>query len=152
MGKVYDEINTFRKKYPGTVAWRLKRHCEVVEQHLDDDEVIEYAFTAQKNDNPLDFTNTNAIVLTNKRMMMGCKRLVFGYFLTSITPDLYNDMEVVAGIIWGKLIIDTVKETIVLSDLDKDALPELQNKITDYMAEGKEKINSNNNSKDVTSI
>src|SRR5574344_1115667 len=137
MNENYKKVMAFKKKYPMTVAWRLKKHCEVLAMHLDPDEKILYAFTGQKNDNPLDFTNTNAIVLTDRRLIMACKRLVFGYFLTSITPDMYNDMEVAGGIIWGTLTIDTVKEVVVLSDIQKEAMPEIENTISEYMENAK---------------
>jgi len=135
--EVYQLIMAFKRKYPKTVAWRLRKHCAVLAMHLDPDEKILYAFTGQKNDNPLDFTNTNAIVLTDRRLIMACKRLVFGYFLTSITPDMYNDMEVAGGIIWGTLTIDTVKEVVVLSDIQKEAMPEIENTISEYMENAK---------------
>jgi len=135
--EIYQQIMAFKRKYPKTVAWRLRKHCAVLAMHLDPDEKILYAFTGQKNDNPLDFTNTNAIVLTDRRLIMACKRLVFGYFLTSITPDMYNDMEVAGGIIWGTLTIDTVKEVVVLSDIQKEAMPEIENTISEYMENAK---------------
>jgi hypothetical protein len=137
MNEVYEKVMAFKKKYPMTVAWRLKKHCEVLAMHLDPDEKILYAFTGQKNDNPLDFTNTNAIVLTDRRLLMATKRLVFGYFVTSITPDMYNDMEVAGGLIWGTVTIDTVKEVVVLSDIQKSALPEIENTISEYMENAK---------------
>jgi len=139
--EIYQQIMAFKRKYPKTVAWRLKKHCAVLAMHLDPDEKILYAFTGQKNDNPLDFTNTNAIVLTDRRLLMACKRLVFGYFITSITPDMYNDMEVAGGIIWGTLTIDTVKEVVVLSDIQKEAMPEIENTISEYMENAKKELN-----------
>ena len=42
------------------------------------------------------------------------------------------------GIIWGKLCIDTVKEVIMLSNIDKDALPEIETTITQMMMDWKE--------------
>ena len=137
MNEVYEKVMAFKKKYPLTVAWRLKRHCQVLTMHLDPDEKILYAFTGQKNDNPFDFTNTNAIVLTDRRLLMATKRLLFGYFVTSVTPDLYNDMEVASGLIWGTITIDTVKEVVVFSDIQKEALPEIENTISEYMEKAK---------------
>ena len=137
MNEVYEKVMAFKKKYPLTVAWRLKRHCQVLAMHLDSDEKILYAFTGQKNDNPFDFTNTNAIVLTDRRLLMATKRLLFGYFVTSVTPDLYNDMEVCSGLIWGTITIDTVKEVVVFSDIQKEALPEIENTISEYMEKAK---------------
>ena len=45
--------------------------------------------------------------------MVATKRLVFGYFLRVITPDMFNDLTIKQGILWGKVIIDTIKEEVV---------------------------------------
>ena len=73
--------------------------------------------------------------------MIATKRLVFGYFFVSITPELYNDITIKKGLIWGSVIIDTVKEKVYLSDIDPNALPEIENKITDIMRETKKVCN-----------
>jgi len=140
---VYDQVKKFKEKYPLTVAWRLKKHCDVVEMHLNPDEKVEYAFVAQKNDNPLDIITTAAIVLTNKRILIGQKRLLFGYFYTAITPDMFNDLSLKMGIIWGKVYIDTIKEVIKLSNLQREALPEIETAITEYMIRKKQKYKNN---------
>ena len=66
-----------------------------------------------------------------------------GYKFTSITPDLYNDLEVEARLIWGLLTIDTVKERVFLSNLPKSSLPELETKITSFMQEAKKQYAKN---------
>lgn len=136
---VYEELKKFKKKYPMTISWRLKKHAKVIEKHLNPDEKILYAFAAQKNDNPLDVITTYAIVITNKRILLASKRVLFGYFLVSITPDLFNDLSVKMGIIWGKVIIDTVKEVVTLSNIQRDALDEIETTITEYMMKEKQK-------------
>ena len=137
---VYDKIREFKDKYPLTVAWRLKRHSAIIDLHLNPDETVEYAFAAQKNDNPMDIITTAAVVLTNKRILIGQKRLLFGYFYTAITPDMFNDLSLKMGIIWGKVYIDTVKELIKLSNLQREALPEIETAITEYMIREKQKM------------
>ena len=139
MESVYDSAKVFKKKYPMTIAWRLKRHAKIIEMHLNPGETVLYTFAAQKNDNPLDIITTYIIVLTNKRILLGTKRLVFGYFFTAITPDLFNDLKVRMGIIWGKIYIDTMKELVKLSNIDRKALPEIETAITDYMMREKQK-------------
>ena len=69
--------------------------------------------------------------------MIGQKRVFFGYVLNSITPELYNDMQVYKGLIWGKIVIDTVKENIVISNLSKDSLVELETQISQFMMDAK---------------
>lgn len=143
MGIVYDKLKEFKEKYPMTISWRLKQHAKVVELHINDDEEVRFAFAAQKNDNPLDMITTYAIVLTDKRIIVASKRLLFGYFFTSITPDMFNDLNVKMGLIWGKIYIDTVKEVVKLSNIQREALPEIEENITEYMIEEKKKYGAN---------
>ena len=139
MSNVYEKVKEFKDKYPMTVAWRLKQHCKIVDLHLNPDEEIIYAFAAQKNDNPLDIITSSVIALTNKRIVIAQKRMVFGYFFKSITPDMFNDLTVKMGFIWGKVIIDTIKEEVVLSNIQRDALSEIETNITEYVMDEKKK-------------
>lgn len=139
MGKVYELAREFKRKYPSTVAWRIKAHSKVVEKHLNPGEEVLYVFLGQKNKSSFDFTNTNVVALTNKRLLFATKRVMFGYFFTSVTPDMFNDLTVKQGMFWGRIIIDTVKEEIRLSNIDKNALPEVETHITEYMMEEKKK-------------
>lgn len=131
----------FKKKYPSTVAWRVKENARIVDMHVNPDEEVSYAFVGQKNDSFVDFFETAAIAITNERILIGQKRVLFGYSLSSITPDLYNDMKVYEGVFWGKIIIDTVKEVIVISNLSKDSLVEIETQISSFMMKAKAKDN-----------
>ncbi len=132
-----EKVIAYKRKYPKTVAWRIKRHAKVVETHLNPGEEVLYIFAGQKNDRFYDIWTSCVVALTNKRIMIAQKRVLFGYFFTSITPDLYNDLKVMTGIIWGKICIDTVKEKVVFSNIDKNALSEIETNITDYMMKKK---------------
>lgn len=140
---VYEQLKQFKTKYSMTVSWRLKQHAKIIEKHLNPGEEVQYAFAAQKNNNPLDVITTYAVVLTNKRILLGQKRLLFGYFFTAITPDMFNDLTVKMGIIWGKVIIDTIKEEVVLSNIQRGALDEIETNITEYMMKEKQKYKLN---------
>ena len=137
MGEVYRGAMKFKKLHPSTIGWRIKQNASIVEKHLNPDEKVLYVFVAQKNDNPLDVLSTAVIALTDKRILIGRKRVVFGYFLDSVTPDLFNDLKVKGGLIWGKVYIDTVKEFITLSNIGVEALPEIETEISSYMMEMK---------------
>ena len=137
--KIYKLVIDFKKKYPMTISWRLKEHCKICALHLNPEEEVIYAFAAQKNDNPLDIFTTYVVVLTNKRIIISSKRVIFGYFFTTITPDMFNDLNVKMGIIWGKVTIDTIKEIVHLSNIQREALPEIETYITDYMMNEKQK-------------
>ncbi len=136
---VYKQVLRFKEKYPMTIGWRLKQNSSVVEMHLNPDEEVIYAFVAQKNDNPLNIFSTAVVALTNKRILIGRKRVIVGYFLNSITPDMYNDLKISGGLIWGKVFIDTIKEFVTLTNLDKHSLTEIETQITSYMMEEKKK-------------
>ena len=137
MGKVYEQALRYKEKYPFTVGWRIKKNADIVERHLNPDEEPIYTFVAQKNDNPLDVFSTAVICLTNKRILIGRKRVIIGYWLDSITPDMFNDLKVKSGILWGKIYIDTVKEFVALSNISKESLSEIETNITSYMLEAK---------------
>lgn len=135
----YELAKSFKKKYSKTVAWRIYQNAHVVDEHVNPGEKINYAFVAQKNDSPFDYFTTAAIAITNKRILIGQKRILVGYALNSITPDLFNDMQVYRGPIWGRITIDTVKETVVLTNLDKNSLVEIETAISTFMMEEKKK-------------
>ena len=138
----YELAKEFKKKFPSTVAWRIFQNSKVIDEHVNPDETVTYAFVGQKNESPLDIFQTCAVAITDKRLLIGQKRVLFGYALSSITPDLYNDMKVTQGILWGRIIIDTVKERVVISNLSKDALIELETVISSFMMEEKKKYDS----------
>ena len=133
-------LSEFRSKYPMTIGWRFEQNSKIVLKHLYDDEEILYAFYAQKNDNPLNILGTGVIALTNKRLVIGRDRVVFGYFFDSITPDMFSDLKVKSGVIFGKVEIDMLHEFIVLSNIDKRALPEIEKNISSFMHDAKCKM------------
>ena len=139
MSITYQMARNFKRKYPLTVAWRIKQHCKIIDKHINPDEKVLYVFLGQKNASSLDFVNTYVFALTNKRLIYATKRLVFGYFFYAITPDMFNDLTVKQGLIWGKIIIDSVNEEVLLSNISKNALDEIETKITQYMVEEKKK-------------
>ncbi len=130
---IFQNAKRFKKKFPLTVAWRLKSNANILEKHLNPDEEVIYVFAAQKNNRAYDFFSTCIIALTNKRIIIGRKRLLWGYMFDSIMPYMYNDLNVRAGLVWGKIIIDTVKEVVVLSNIDKSALNEIETNISETM-------------------
>ena len=65
-----------------------------------------------------------------------------------ITPDMFNDLTLKQGIIWGRVIIDTVKEKVVLSNIDINALPEIDDHVTMYMLEQKKEQKKKEESKE----
>jgi hypothetical protein len=142
---IYEKVSAFLSKYPSTVAFRAKAHSKVLEGYLNPDEKVDYAFIGQKNDRSIAIPNTFVVAITNKRLILGRKRLLFGHFFYSITPDLFNDMKVKSGIIWGKVIIDTVKELVTISNISKASLDEIETEVTERMIREKRKWFQNKN-------
>ena len=134
---VYQKAHEFARRYPGTLAWRLRAHCKVAQQHINDDEEVLYAFVAQKGASMFDIISTHVVVVTNKRLVVAQKRLFFGYFYYSITPDMFNDLTIGMGLVWGKVIIDTIKEEVVLSNLSRASLREIETVMSKYMMQKK---------------
>ena len=58
---------------------------------------------------------------------------------------MFNDLTVKMGIVWGKIYIDTVKELVILSNIDPKALDSIETNITEYMMNEKKKYVSNVN-------
>lgn len=140
MGLVYDQAKHFIKKYPGGITWfRVKKHASVVEKHLNPGETPSFTFVGQKNESVFDWFATCVVTITDRRILIGQKRILWGYRLSSITPDLYNDMQVYQGLLWSKVTIDTVKEEIVLSNLSKKGTDEIETRISEFMMEEKKK-------------
>jgi len=146
MSIVYSKVKEFKKKYPLTLTWfRLKKHCKIVEMHVNPDEVVTYAFAAQKNKSAFDIFQTCVVALTNKRILVGQKRVTWGQYYSAITPDMFNDLKITEGIIWGYVEIDTIKEVLMLSNLDRKSLVEIETVISSFMMEEKKKMHIEHN-------
>ena len=143
---VYEQARAFKKKYPLTVAWRIKANSKIIERHLNPGEVVKYVFCGQKNNKFYDIFSSGVIAITNERIIIGRKRLFFGYALDSVMPYMYNDLNIRTRIIWGKVTIDTIKELIVFSNIDKAAMEEIETNISTNMIRLKKQYPSNDNS------
>ncbi len=133
MGIVQDMAVMYKSKHPGGVVWRIKSHAKVVEKHLNDGEKVKYVFAGQKNNKFYDIFTSCVVVLTDKRILVGQKRAVWGYFLKSITPDMFNDLHVYQGLIWGKVTIDTMREVVIISNVAKSGLNEIETNVSEQM-------------------
>ena len=65
MNYICEQAIEFKKKYPTTIAWRLKTHSEVIKKHLSADEAILYVFAGQKSPFIWDMFSTYLVTLTN---------------------------------------------------------------------------------------
>ena len=138
--RVYNLVCRFKRKYPMTIAHFLMRHSRVAASIIDSDEKILYAFCGQKNDSYSVLFDTCVVVVTSKRLIIGQKRLIWGYQITTVTPELFNDLKIYSGLLFGKVEIDTVKETIFVSNLDKKSLDEIENNVNNIMLKKKREL------------
>ena len=148
LDEIYMMATNFLRRYPLTISWRIRQHSKVIAKHINPGEEIFFIFPAQKNSNVLNIFSTCLIALTNKRILIAQKNILWGYKLISITPDMFNDFEVFKGLIFGKLEIDTVKEVIKLSDLDPRALPEMETNLSEYLLKVKPNHEKRDNSEE----
>lgn len=138
--EIYEKVRDFKRRFPTTISWRLKAHSKVAAKLINKDENILYAFAAQKSPTSFNMLSTFVFVLTDKRIVLAQKRMLYGYFYYSITPDMFNDLTLRMGLIWGKAIIDTVREQVYLSGLSKGALEELETVLSKYMIQKKREL------------
>ena len=143
MSKTLELCDEFKKKYPATLSWfRVKAHAKLVDKSLHDNEKVIYAFAAQWDEHDGDWFDTAILALTNERIIVAQNRLIAGYRVLSITPRFFNDVSIGAGIIWGTVKIDTVKERIDFTCVSKKAVLEIKKTITTYMHEYRKKDSS----------
>ena len=131
--KVYNLARRFRSKYFGTIAFRIRAHSRVVSEHINPDEKLLYVFCGQKGGSSKEIFSSCVVALTNQRIIIGTKRVLWGYFLTTITPELFNDLKVQSGLFFGRILIDTAKEKVAISNLAKSSLKEVETAISTYI-------------------
>lgn len=81
MNDVYQKAKMFKKKYSGTISWRLKAHSKVIEKHLNPGEKVKFVFAAQKNERSYQIFSTYLVVLTNKRILLAQKKAIIWIFI-----------------------------------------------------------------------
>ena len=90
--------------------WGLK-HFEVVEKNLLPDEEVLMTFIGLHNNKSLSNHEGNyAYAITNKRMIMGQKKLI-GENLKVVLLKHLNDVTTSTGLVAGTITFDTIKET-----------------------------------------
>ena len=77
------------------------------------------------------------VVFTNKRMLLGRKKFFGRYYYTSMTPDMLNDFEIRANILFGLVEVDTVKEHFIINCLDKRSLKKIEDALSKYLVDEK---------------
>ena len=73
--EIYRRVKEFKRKYPMTIAFRLRAHAKIVSKFIGSDEEIKYVFVAQKNYQSYEIINTNtgngqAIQITQKEEVL----------------------------------------------------------------------------------
>ena len=136
---VYALAKRFKNKYFGTICFRIGAHSSVITNHLNPDEKIYYVFCGQKGGSNKEVFSSCVVALTNERILIATKRVLWGYFLTTVKPDLFNDLKIHSGILFGRILIDTAKEKVAISNLAPSSLREVESAITTYIDKYKKK-------------
>ena len=58
---------------------------------------------------------------------------------------MFNDLTVRKGLIFGSVLLDTINEKVILSNIDPKALTELETVLSEYMMTEKKRFLSSNN-------
>ena len=62
------------------------------------------------------------------------------YPMTIAWRVMYNDLSVSKGLIFGRVILDTIKEVLTLTNIDPRALSEIESNITEIMLKQKKEF------------
>lgn len=118
--------------------WRLK-HFQLVENQLKSDEEVLVAFIGVKNFVDIAHHEENwAYAVTNKRIIMGQKGLI-GEKVDVISLRDLNDISFRKGLVFGVLIIDTIKEEFNVG-LRKDFATNIHELVTNALMDLKEEM------------
>lgn len=118
--------------------WRLK-HFQIVENQLNDDEEVLVAFIGIKNYVSLTNHEENwAYAVTNKRIIIGQKGLI-GEKVDVISLRDLNDISFRKGLVFGVLIIDTIKEEFNVG-IRKDIATNVHELVTNALMDLKEEM------------
>ncbi len=139
--RVYELAKRYKRKYFGTICFRIHAHSNVINEHLNPGEKLYYVFCGQKGGSSKEIFSSCVVALTNERIMIATKRVLWGYFLVTIKPDLFNDLKVQSGVLFGRILIDTAKEKVGISNLAKGSLREVETAISTYIDKYKNKKN-----------
>ena len=134
---IESKLQDFLNRYPGTILWRKKKHARVAQKYITADEEVLYVFGGQRTLSHFDIFQSTIVILTSKRILVAHSNVLFSHRFLAITPDMFNDLTVKGGPIWGRIIIDTIKEKIYFSKIDKKALVEIKNEVSTYMIQAK---------------
>ena len=76
---VYKMVLEFKERHPWTIGWRLRQNSKVVELHLNPDEKVLFVCCGQHSPRMYDFFVSCVVAITTQRILIGTKRLFFGF-------------------------------------------------------------------------
>jgi len=115
-----------------TKKWGIK-HFEIIEGNLSDDEVVKLCFMGMGNAQNDYFS----YVITDKRIMIGQKRLVGEYFQTVFLNHL-NDVSYQGGALFGTITNDTMKEKFSVR-IDKESAKRINEAVNETLRQLRQK-------------
>lgn len=119
-------------------GWNKKwgtKHFKIIEENLLPDEEVKMPFIGLHNSISITKHDGNfAYALTNKRIMMAQKKAVTGEIFQSVSLNNINDITFQSGLVYGKITIDTIKETFNI-EVDKDTAKRIKSLLHTIMDE-----------------
>lgn len=125
MGRVYEKLMLFKNRYPHTLTSRLYAHATVAENSLADKEEVLYASCGFD-----ELFRTIIFVVTDKRVLVARKKLVYGYYCTSIDKEKICQINTSKGMFLTNVSIRTLTETFGSVNLfDDEAADDIKRSI-----------------------
>ena len=126
MGIIYEKAMKFKSKYSGSISFRLKEHSKFAEKYLVDGEKVLHVYCGCR-----DFFHTRVLVITDKRVMVAHKNLLFGGYCSSIDKNEICEIGTHKGIIWNEITLSTLTDLFCyIGKLTSSAAAQMKEEIT----------------------
>lgn len=131
---------TLENKYgTGTMKSATKKHFEIIEEQLHDDEVVLMSFAGLHEQEGSNLNGSFAYAITNKRLILGQKGVLGRSKTKSILIEQLNDITVQNGIVWRNIEIDTIKDHFTIKN-NTSTSKDLGNKVQETIFKLKKEL------------
>ena len=140
---IYKEVDGYLRRYPTTLAWRIRQHSKVIAKHLNNDEEVYYVFPAQRNPDSYNIFTTCLVSMIDikKNTITVCNAGHYSPIIIKSDGNIKTDLNCKKGIPIG-VIEDISYDNNVLS-LDEinmicmytDGVLEIKNKYKEEIEE-----------------
>lgn len=131
---IYEKVMEFKNKFSGVPATRLERHAEVAMKSLAEGENVLHVYCGLD-----EFYRTQIVVVTDRRVIVARKKLLFGSRISSIDRDKVCNIHNRRSLLWNDIFFNTLTENFAyLHMLGDDATTEILKGFVSDKAEKKE--------------